>query len=367
MLKRWLSYSAVTLVAASSLFAETPARVQIFPLHETTGLVTPPKAKTEAVKYQGRKCVRLTIDGDDNDGLALLPGTDFQDGVIEADIALKTTVPPGVRYPGFVGIAFRVRPDASHYELFYLRPGNSVAADQAMRNHSVQYSSEPDFGWYRLRREWPWVYESHVDVAQETWTKLRIEVAGRAAKLYLNGSSQPSLVVDGLKGEDLHGAVGLWGFTDEEAYFSNVRITPAAPQNLKNGADIAGSWDMRYSNDVSGMDATMEIAPRRKQSDRNLVRPAGRVPRHQRHLAQRLRGTLLRRRVASRQPQRSSRPSQRLPHRLDRRRLRQGTHACRRPLRRRLARPAKAVSASTLRRSSGAPSASRAIVLTMCS
>src|SRR3984957_9524794 len=91
MLKGWLRYSAVTLLAASNLLAETPARVQTFPLHDAAALITPPKAKIEAVKYQGRKCVRLTIDGDDNDGLALLPGTDFQDGVIEADIALKTT------------------------------------------------------------------------------------------------------------------------------------------------------------------------------------------------------------------------------------------------------------------------------------
>jgi hypothetical protein len=52
-----------------------------------------------------------------------------------------------------------VRPDASHYELFYLRPGNSEAGDQAMRNHAVQYVSEPGFGRYRLRREWPWVYD----------------------------------------------------------------------------------------------------------------------------------------------------------------------------------------------------------------
>jgi hypothetical protein len=93
----------------------------------------------------------------------------------------------------------------------------------------------------------------------ETWTKVRIEVAGRAAKLYLNGSAKPSLVVDGLKGEDLHGAIGLWGFTDEEAYFSNVRITPAVPQNLKNGSDVAGSWEMRYSSDAGGMGATMEL------------------------------------------------------------------------------------------------------------
>jgi hypothetical protein len=252
----WLKYSAVTLLAAGCLFAETPARVQTFPLRDTTGLIVP-KAKTEAVDYLGRRSVRITMEGEDHEGLALLPGTDFQDGVIEADIALKATTPPGVRYPGFVGIAFRARPDASHYELFYLRPGNSEAADQAMRNHAVQYASEPDFGWYRLRREWPSVYESHAELAMETWTKVRIEVAGRAAKLYLNGSAKPSLVVDGLRGEDLHGAVGLWSFTDEEAYFSNVRITPAVPQNLKNGSEVAGSWEMRYSSDASRMDALM--------------------------------------------------------------------------------------------------------------
>ena len=258
MLKCWLIYSGLALLVASCLYAQTLPQVQTFPLRDTAGLIAP-KMKAEAVDYLGRKSVRITMDGEDHEGLALLPGTDFQDGVIEADIALKTTVPPGVRYPGFVGIAFRVRPDASHYELFYLRPGNSDAGDQAMRNHSVQYVSAPEFGWYRLRREWPWVYESHAELAMETWTKARIEVAGRAAKLYLNGSPKPSLVVDGLKGEDLHGAVGLWSFTDEEAYFSNVRITPAVPQNLKNGSDVAGPWEMRYSSDAGGMGASMVL------------------------------------------------------------------------------------------------------------
>ena len=258
IIKRWLSRSAVSILAATGLFAQTPPRVQSFPLRDTAGLIAP-QVKAEAVNYLGRKSVRITMEGEDHDGLALLAGTDFQDGVIEADIALKTTAPPGVRYPGFVGIAFRARPDASHYELLYLRPGNSEAADQAMRNHAVQYVSEPGFGWYRLRREWPWVYESHAELAMETWTKVRIEVAGRAAKLYVNGSAKPSLVVDGLKGEDLRGAVGLWSFTGEEAHFSNVRITPAAPQDLKNGSDVAGSWEMRYSSDAGGMGASMEL------------------------------------------------------------------------------------------------------------
>ena len=94
--------------------------------------------------------------------------------------------------PGFVGMAFRARPDASRFELFYLRPGNSHADDQAMRNHSVQYTSEPDFGWYRLRREWPWVYEGHEELQTETWTKVKIDVKGRSARLYINESEQPS-------------------------------------------------------------------------------------------------------------------------------------------------------------------------------
>ncbi len=245
-------------IVATSLSAQTPPPQQSFPLRDTTGLIAP-NIKTEAVTYLGRKSVRITMDGDDRDGLAILPGTDFQDGVIEADIALKPAAPAGARFPGFIGIAFRIRSDASHYELFYIRPGNSFSTDQAQRNHSVQYSASPAFGWYRLRREWPSVYESHADLAFETWTKVRIEVAGRAAKLYVNGSSKPSLVVDGLKGEDLRGAVGLWSFTDQQAYFSNVRITPAAPQNIKNESDIAGSWQLRYISDAGPMDASMEL------------------------------------------------------------------------------------------------------------
>jgi hypothetical protein len=264
MVLRWLTCAAIPVLAGSALYGQTQPRVQNFPLRDAAGLIAP-AVKAEAASYLGRTSVRMTIDGDDHAGLALLPGTDFQDGVIEADIAVKITTPPGVRYPGFVGIAFRARPDASHYEVFYLRPGNSGATDQAMRNHSVQYASEPGFDWYHLRREWPGVYESQANIAMTAWTHIRVEVAGRAAKLYLNGSVEPTLVVDGLKGEDLRGAVGLWGFTDEETYFSQVRITPAAPQSLKNGADVAGSWQMRYASDAGTMDGSMEL---RRDGDR---------------------------------------------------------------------------------------------------
>src|SRR4051812_2559402 len=130
MLKSAPVCAIITGLSALALSAQAPPAAQIFPLRDTAGLIAP-KVKTEAVTYLGREAVRVTMDGEDRGGLALLPKTDFQDGAIEADIALKITTPPGVRYPGFVGIAFRATPDASRYELFYLRPGNSQSPDQA--------------------------------------------------------------------------------------------------------------------------------------------------------------------------------------------------------------------------------------------
>ncbi|HMD96531.1 MAG TPA: hypothetical protein VKM93_04255 [Terriglobia bacterium] len=252
-----LSLAVLTLLPFAG-FGRDLSGVQTFALTETKGLVER-NVKLESVEYQGRKAVRLTKDLG-GEGFALLPGTDFQDGTIEADLALKVTTPPGVRMPGFIGIAFRARPDASRYELFYLRPGNSQSDDQGMRNHSVQYSSEPDFSWYTLRRAWPGVYESYAELQLEAWTHVKIEVAGRSAKLYLNGSAKPSLVVDGLKGEDLRGAVALWGDQGEESYFSNLRITPAAAQPVKNGAEASGVWDVKLKGDTGVLQGLLKLS-----------------------------------------------------------------------------------------------------------
>ncbi len=252
---RLLEVLAILLACAS--FTQAASNVQTFALNDTKDLVLL-NVKADTVEYKGRKAVRLTKDAE-KDGFALLRGADLQDGTIEADIALKITTPPGVRMPGFVGIAFRARPDGSRYELFYLRPGNTRSDDQAMRNHSVQYVSEPDFDWYELRREWPWVYEAYADLQMETWTHVKIEVKGRSANLYLNGSTSPSLVVEGLKGEDLRGGVALWSYQGEEAYFSNVHITNATPLPVKNGSDASGAWQVKLSSDAGVFEGTLQL------------------------------------------------------------------------------------------------------------
>jgi hypothetical protein len=80
------------------------------------------------------------------------------------------------------------------------------------------------------------------------------------AKLYVSDSPNPALVVDGLKGEDLRGAVALWGYAGEEPYFSNVRITSAVPQKVKNGSDISGAWSVRYSSDAGVLDGSLRVS-----------------------------------------------------------------------------------------------------------
>src|SRR5262245_17870955 len=249
--------TCVGLTVRASGQAPAPARMQEFALTDTQGLVA--KGVTvEAAEFLGRKAVRL-VKPEQGAGYAALPGTDFQDGIIEADVAVKPTTPPGVRMPGFIGFAFRAKADGSSYDMFYIRPGNARAEDQAMRNHATQYCAEPKYGWYELRRNWPFVYESHADLQLDAWTHMKIDVAGRGARLYLNGSPQPALVVDGMKGENLRGSVLLFGFQGEEAYFSNVRITNAAPLPLKNGSDAAGAWDVMLATDAGAFKGALQL------------------------------------------------------------------------------------------------------------
>jgi hypothetical protein len=251
-----LLFAACPSHSQNSASAAPPAQ-QSFALDDTAALsVTGGKA--ESVEYLGRKAVRLTTQAD-SDIFAYVNGSGIQDGVIEADIAIKVTTPPGVRMPGFTGLAFRARPDGSQYDMFYLRPKNALSDDQAMRNHSVQYVAKPDYDWYPLRRHWPWVYESWADLKPETWTHVKIEIHGRTAQLYLNGSASPSLVVNGLKGENLQGGVALWGYPNEESYFSNLRITPSNPLPIKNGGEAAGIWQVAFPSDRGRYEGVMNL------------------------------------------------------------------------------------------------------------
>ena len=155
---------------------------------------------------------------------AVVKDVSFRDGTIEVDVAGQPAPGADGGARGFIGIAFRLQDDGK-YEYVYLRPTNGRADDQVRRNHSTQYSSHPDFDFARSRQEAPEKYESYADLEPGVWTRFKIEVEGRKARLYVHGAAQPSLIVNDLKLEPRAGSVALWVGPGTEGYFSNLKIT----------------------------------------------------------------------------------------------------------------------------------------------
>ncbi len=178
------------------------------------------------INYQGRSAIQVVAkpEAANATSYALVKNVSFRDGVIEVDLAGQPAAGASAAARGFIGIAFRVQGDG-RYEYIYLRPTNGRADDQVRRNHSTQYSSYPEFDFARSRQEAPEKYESYVDLQPGVWTKYKIEVEGRKARLYVHGAEQPCLIVNDLKLDSRNGGVALWVGPGTEGYFSNLKIT----------------------------------------------------------------------------------------------------------------------------------------------
>jgi len=180
----------------------------------------------EVTTYRGQSALELTEKNPaEPQSLAILRDQTFHNGTIELDVAGAPSQAAGDFARGFIGVAFRMQPEASRYECIYIRPTNGRAEDQLRRNHSTQYESEPDWPWDRLRRESPGVYESYADMVPGEWVHLRIVVQGKDAALYVGKSEQPSLLIHDLKLGDSRGAIALWIGPGTEGYFKSLDIS----------------------------------------------------------------------------------------------------------------------------------------------
>jgi len=216
-------------VFVSSIVLPLSANAQQIPLSE----LSKSKLKSATVTvttYLGSSALKFIPKGPTDPGyaaggpLAILNNIRFRNGAIDVDVSGAPAKGAPADARGFIGVAFRLQSD-SRFEIIYLRPTNSHADDQLRRNHTTQYSSEPDWPWDRLRKESPGVYESWVDMEAGKWTHMRIEVHGTDASLYVNHAANPCLIVHNLKLGDSEGAVGLWMGQDTEGYFRNVSIS----------------------------------------------------------------------------------------------------------------------------------------------
>lgn len=217
-----LPICAISAQQGSDILASDPSRLTLVNVTATR------------VQYRGRDAIKIVAQrnaapatpGTAPNTIAIIRDSDFRDGIIEADIAGVPATGADTSARGFVGIAFRVDSSGGRYAGFYLRPTNGRAQDQLRRNHSTQYISEPEYPWYRLRKELPGVYESYVDLEPGAWTSIRIEVRKGVAQLFVNGSKQPVLVVNDMKNPPAAGRIALWIDSGTEAHFSRVRVTP---------------------------------------------------------------------------------------------------------------------------------------------
>jgi hypothetical protein len=180
----------------------------------------------EALRVLERSGPRDTIAGLGH-ALAIIPESAFAEGIIELRVAGLPRAGADTSLRGFIGIAFHVQPRGLAFRSFYLRPTNGRSQDQLRRNHATQYISEPDYPWYRLRREQPGVFESYVDLVPGEWTSLRIEVQRDRAMLYVGGAEQPTLIINDMKAGAARGSLALWIGLGTEGYFSDMVVRSA--------------------------------------------------------------------------------------------------------------------------------------------
>src|SRR5438128_1013574 len=102
------------------------------------------------------------------------------------------------------------------------RPLRFAPADLANRNNNYLSAIAR-----RKRKETPSKYEAYVDLVPGAWTKIKVEVRGEQARLYVHDNEQPTLIVKDVRsGANGHGGVALWLEPGTVAHFRNLTLEP---------------------------------------------------------------------------------------------------------------------------------------------
>ena len=153
-------------------------------------------------------------------GIVWLKGVAFTEGTIDIDLRGKD-----VFLNSFLGIAFHGI-DTTTCDILYFRPFNFSYPDTARRRWSVAYMSLPAYGYARLRKEHPLIYENAVNPVPvpDAWFHATLVLKNKQLSVYVNRSKAPSLVIK-LLNDRTSGLFGLYsdGLTED---FANLTITP---------------------------------------------------------------------------------------------------------------------------------------------
>ncbi len=122
-----------------------------------------------------------------------LKNQSFIDGTIEFDVDLNGGI-------GFPGINFRQSADRKQAENFYIRSFGPVTPEVRT---TVQYAAVMDgMSIWDLSDE----YQGGAQINQQGWNHVKLVVAGKQMRAYVNDMKLPVLIVPELEGSETKGA-----------------------------------------------------------------------------------------------------------------------------------------------------------------
>jgi hypothetical protein len=205
---------------------------QTFELHNVTGSIIVFEGKQVLKIERDLKALPFDVNNiektvDEPHYARLVGLEDFENGTIEVMMYSQIQDPPP--YPGvagFIGVYFRIKEDDSAFESIYVRPKVGRVNNQLFRNHAVQYISYPHAKFDTLRKSYPpGSYEGSAPVALKEWIKMRIEVNGETAEMFINDMKYSSFIVDKMLGKNKIGGVGLYVDIGTIGYFKDLKVT----------------------------------------------------------------------------------------------------------------------------------------------
>jgi hypothetical protein len=247
MIKKYQFVLLLTIWALATYGQKLKLNDQEFELRNVTGSI---------IKFQGKNVLKIERDLKaipfdvnrleatvDEPHYARLVGLeDFENGTIEVKMysQLQNPAPyPGIA--GFIGVFFRITEHDSAFESIYLRPKVGRANNQMFRNHAVQYFSYPHAKFETLRKNYPaGSYEGSAPVALNEWIKMRIEVNGETAEMFINDMKYSSFIVDKMLGKSKKGYVGLYVDIGTIGYFKDLKVIKRALKAKQDGAKVNG-------------------------------------------------------------------------------------------------------------------------------
>ncbi len=217
MKKNYLAVAGFLIFVVFSSFKPKPEVFNLRKLSKNKGISIYNRELT-FINEHSHKGIRLSKDY--GEGIAWLKGVEFSSGTLEFDARGED-----VEGHSFVGIAFHAK-DNETFDAIYLRPFRFKEPEEELRNHAIQYIALPTHTWRVLREKFPNKFEHAIDPSPDpnSWVHVRIVINGSAVSTYINGMSEPSLVIEKVN-QITSGAVGFYVADTSGGDFANLMIT----------------------------------------------------------------------------------------------------------------------------------------------